>query len=128
MHSQNETEPGADGAEADRRKFLASLGRFSVVTPPAITLLLSTTLTSAAIAQSGASHGHHPHGWDSGRDHHWSHHPHHAHGTPPGDAPPWGGPRRKARSAEARAAAPTATPDRRAHQPARRRADLKRSH
>ncbi|MCW2317852.1 hypothetical protein M2322_003417 [Rhodoblastus acidophilus] len=87
MQSQNEPGPGADGAEADRRKFLASLGRFSVVTPPAITLLLSTTLTSEAIAQSGASHGHHPHGWGSGRDHHWSHHHHHAPG-----APPWGGP------------------------------------
>ena len=41
------------GAEADRRKFLSALGRFSVVTPPAITLLLSTSLTSQAIAHSG---------------------------------------------------------------------------
>ncbi len=42
-----------DDATADRRKFLSALGRFSVVTPPAITLLLSTSLTSQAIARSG---------------------------------------------------------------------------
>jgi hypothetical protein len=37
----------------DRRKFLISAGRFAAVTPPAITLLLSTSLTSDAIARSG---------------------------------------------------------------------------
>src|SRR5215213_10025669 len=37
---------------ADRRKFLAACGRFAVVTPPAITMLLSTSLTSDAIAAS----------------------------------------------------------------------------
>ncbi|OCK61533.1 hypothetical protein [Bradyrhizobium sp. LMTR 3] len=37
----------------DRRNFLISAGRFSAVTPPAITLLLSTSLTSDAIAGSG---------------------------------------------------------------------------
>lgn len=37
----------------DRRKFLISAGRFAVVTPPAMTLLLSTSLTSDAIAKSG---------------------------------------------------------------------------
>ena len=41
----------------DRRSFLKSAGRFAAVTPPAITLLLSTSLTSDAIAGSGA-HGH----------------------------------------------------------------------
>ena len=42
----------------DRRKFLISAGRFAAVTPPAITLLLSTSLTSDAIAASGANdHG-----------------------------------------------------------------------
>jgi hypothetical protein len=42
-----------DDAEKDRRKFLATCGKFAVVTPPAITLLLSTSLHSSAIAQSG---------------------------------------------------------------------------
>jgi len=37
----------------DRRKFLISAGRFAAVTPPAMTLLLSTSLTSDAIARSG---------------------------------------------------------------------------
>ncbi len=37
----------------DRRRFLAACGRFAVVTPPAITLLLSTSLNSSAIAGSG---------------------------------------------------------------------------
>lgn len=37
----------------DRREFLKACGRFAAVTPPAMTLLLSTSLTSAAIAHSG---------------------------------------------------------------------------
>jgi hypothetical protein len=42
----------------DRREFLKNCGRFAAVTPPAITLLLSTSLTSDAIAHSGAGgHG-----------------------------------------------------------------------
>jgi hypothetical protein len=41
----------------DRRKFLISAGRFAAVTPPAITLLLSTSLTSDAIAGSGNGQG-----------------------------------------------------------------------
>lgn len=40
----------ADGE--DRRAFLKSCGKFAAVTPPAMTLLLSTSLTSAAIASS----------------------------------------------------------------------------
>jgi len=52
--------PEMDGNE-DRRKFLAACGKFAVVTPPAITLLLSTSLHSPAVAGSGG-------GW-SNRDH-----------------------------------------------------------
>lgn len=40
-------------ANEDRRKFLAVCGKFAAVTPPAITLLLSTSLNSTAIAKSG---------------------------------------------------------------------------
>jgi hypothetical protein len=40
-------------AETDRRKFLAKAGKYAAVTPPAMTMLLSTTLTSPAIAASG---------------------------------------------------------------------------
>jgi hypothetical protein len=44
----------------DRRKFLAACGKFAVVTPPAITLLLSTSLSSTAVATSGAHNGRDP--------------------------------------------------------------------
>ena len=40
-------------ADEDRRKFLATCGKFAAVTPPAITMLLSTSLNSKAIARSG---------------------------------------------------------------------------
>lgn len=46
-----------DKADADRRKFLATCGRFAVVTPPAITLLLSTSLNSTAVAGSNGNGG-----------------------------------------------------------------------
>jgi hypothetical protein len=44
-----------DVAQADRRKFLADAGRFAVSIPPTMVLLLSTTMSSPAIAQSGVS-------------------------------------------------------------------------
>ena len=43
--------------DEDRRKFLASCGKFAVVTPPALTVLLSTSLHSEAIAHSGGREG-----------------------------------------------------------------------
>lgn len=48
-----------DQAVEDRRKFLASCGKFAVVTPPAITLLLSTSLNSTAVAQSAGHNANH---------------------------------------------------------------------
>lgn len=46
-----------DGNEDDdRRAFLKTCGRFAAVTPPVMTLLLSTSLTSKAIARSGGLH------------------------------------------------------------------------
>ena len=56
MKNKNDDEPAANAeleVDADRRKFLATCGRFAVVTPPAVTLLLSTSLNSDAIASSG---------------------------------------------------------------------------
>jgi hypothetical protein len=47
--------------QEDRRAFLASCGRFAAVTPPALTVLLSTSLTSDAIARSGQGHSEHGH-------------------------------------------------------------------
>jgi hypothetical protein len=53
--------------DEDRREFLKTCGKFAAVTPPAMTMLLSTSLTSNAIARSGGggSHGH---------EHHHHHH------------------------------------------------------
>jgi hypothetical protein len=44
-------------SELERRKFLAVCGRFAVITPPAMSILLSTSLTSTAIASSGGGNG-----------------------------------------------------------------------
>lgn len=52
--SQPEMEPEL---EEDRRKFLASCGRFAAVTPPVLTLLLSTSLNTEAIAHSSGGGG-----------------------------------------------------------------------
>jgi hypothetical protein len=67
-----QNEPSVDTGtplDDDRRKFLARCGRFAVVTPPAITMLLSTSLNSTAIAHSGGRgySGERGHG---GREHH----------------------------------------------------------
>ncbi|RVH23531.1 hypothetical protein CN211_32790 [Sinorhizobium meliloti] len=49
-----ELRKGGSPAEEDRREFLKACGRFAAVTPPAVTMLLSTSLTSDAIAASGS--------------------------------------------------------------------------
>ncbi|WP_313436664.1 hypothetical protein [Novosphingobium sp.] len=47
---------GPDG-ESDRRSFLTACGKYSLLVPPTMTMLLSTTLTSPAIAKSGGQGG-----------------------------------------------------------------------
>jgi hypothetical protein len=65
---------GSEPHDADRRKFLATCGKFAAVTPPALTVLLSTSLHSAAVAKSGGGDGNaHPDGLR------WGHHHHHHH-------------------------------------------------
>jgi hypothetical protein len=54
-----------------RRDFLTKAGRFAVVTPPSITLLLGTSLSSDAIAKSSGSRP--GHGW--GKKKHGHHGP-----------------------------------------------------
>jgi hypothetical protein len=53
--------PQPDQQESpERREFLKKCGEFAAITPPAITLLLSTSLTSPALAYSagsGTEHG-----------------------------------------------------------------------
>lgn len=62
MSDENKREDTGKATEQDRRTFLESCGRFAIITPPAVTMLLSTTMTSDAIAHSsrgsqGRSHG-----------------------------------------------------------------------
>jgi hypothetical protein len=53
--------------DRDRREFLKKCGQFAAVTPPAVTFLLSTSLTSKAIAASSGRPGW---GWgDKNHDH-----------------------------------------------------------
>jgi hypothetical protein len=54
---RKEQVPENAGVDEDRRVFLAKCGRFAVITPPAMTVLLSTTLNSKAIAKSGGGQG-----------------------------------------------------------------------
>jgi hypothetical protein len=59
--------PIPETANDDRRKFLAACGKFAIVTPPAVTLLLSTSLNSTAIASSsGHREGHGNNGYGNG--------------------------------------------------------------
>ena len=56
--SKKRSEPKPEGLASEaqaRRDFLKKAGRFAAVTPPAITLLLGTSLSSKAIAKSGGS-------------------------------------------------------------------------
>lgn len=50
----------------DRREFLKSCGKFAAVTPPVMTLLLSTSLTSTARASSGGHAVHRNNGYGNG--------------------------------------------------------------
>jgi hypothetical protein len=85
--SPKRSEPEGLVSEAQaRRDFLKKAGRFAAVTPPSVTLLLGTSLSSAAIAKSGGSRP--GNGWGDKN---------HTHVGPPGQI-------RKAGSAQARKA------------------------
>ena len=53
-------EPPFLKGQEDRRRFLQSCGRFAVTVPPAMTILLSTSLSSKAIAKSTGGGGFKP--------------------------------------------------------------------
>jgi hypothetical protein len=55
MEHDKTSSNGDDRTGDDRRDFLKKCGKFAAVTPPAITMLLSTSLTSNAIAKSGGN-------------------------------------------------------------------------
>jgi hypothetical protein len=43
--------------DTDRRAFLGAAGKFALIVPPTMTYLLSTTMSSGAIAQSNCNNG-----------------------------------------------------------------------
>ncbi|MCF8707390.1 hypothetical protein [Rhizorhapis sp. SPR117] len=55
-------DPDLQSGTEDRRRFLKTCGRFAATVPPAMTILLSTSLSSAAIAKSGGGGGGGPKG------------------------------------------------------------------
>jgi hypothetical protein len=59
-----------ESEDEDRRKFLATCGRFAIVTPPVMTMLLSTSLTSKAIASSSGGSWHYRDGGGGDYHHH----------------------------------------------------------
>ncbi len=65
---QDEPMTHLDAEGDDRREFLKNCGRFAAVTPPTVTLLLSTSLTSAAIAGSAGHVVHGNNGFGNGGD------------------------------------------------------------
>lgn len=50
-------EPEKNNATESRRAFLEKCGKFAVVTPPAVTLMLSATASKAQVVGSGFSQG-----------------------------------------------------------------------
>ena len=55
-------EPTILSAVEDRRRFLMNCGRFAATVPPAMTIMLSTSLSSTAIAASAGGGGGGPKG------------------------------------------------------------------
>jgi hypothetical protein len=52
-----EPETELSAAQADRRAFLATAGKLAIGVPPTLIVLLSTSMSSPAIAQSGGETG-----------------------------------------------------------------------
>jgi hypothetical protein len=48
----------ANTADEDRREFLKACGKFASITPPALALLMSTTLKAQASSHRGGDGGH----------------------------------------------------------------------
>jgi hypothetical protein len=52
-NTQDESNVELSAEETARRDFLKKAGRYALVTPPAVTALLSTSMNSPAVAASG---------------------------------------------------------------------------
>jgi hypothetical protein len=64
----NEVTSTSDSQGIGRRKFLANAGKFAAVTPPAVAMLMSTSLEASAFTGSVTGPGrHHPKGPKGGK-------------------------------------------------------------
>jgi len=60
---ENSASPAPPATDEARRKFLATCGKFALVTPPAMALILADSERNYAVALSGGYHHvHHHHG------------------------------------------------------------------
>lgn len=69
MFTDQKDEIENSAAGSDRRAFLAQCGKFAATVPPAMTVLMSTSLVSPAIAMSagnGGNGGNNPSGCNNG--------------------------------------------------------------
>lgn len=72
MEHEDDSASGELSTESQaRRDFLVKAGKFAAVTPPAITLLLGTSLSSRAIAGSGGNWKPDRPGWGFGDKNHF---------------------------------------------------------
>ena len=60
-------------ADRERRAFLKDCGRYAAITPPAVTMLLSTAMSSKAIAASSGRGGGKGHAKGGGHGHAYGH-------------------------------------------------------
>jgi hypothetical protein len=56
-HSEAECKVEVPAADVDRRAFVSQYGKLALIAPPVVTALLSTAMSSRAIAQSAGSRG-----------------------------------------------------------------------
>jgi hypothetical protein len=56
MDDKNNEEAKGAPLTADRRELLLKYGKFAVITPAAVTLMLSNPMGSRAVASSGGTH------------------------------------------------------------------------
>ena len=85
----NEDSKVAEAQGIGRRRFLATAGKFAAVTPPAVAMLMSTSLEASAFTGSVTGpgrHHHHKHrgpkgpkGWKGWKGHHKDHKDHKGH-------------------------------------------------
>lgn len=66
MAGKNEEQNSGAETKVGRRDFVKGIGKFAILTPPTVTMLLDVTMNSQAVAGSGGKPG-----WGYGDKNHW---------------------------------------------------------